>query len=322
VLALLVLLLIAGGAAAYLLTRPTKSTVPNVVTESLSVAQARVQGAGFNVIYQSVPDSHKSGTVIHQFPLGGDRLNTGSTVTLTVSTGPGNISVPSVSGLTEAAARRRLRNAGLKVDGVQKQNSATVASGRVIGSDPSSGQSVASGAFVTLLVSSGQAQVNVPNVTGDAEAAARNTLTNAGFTVTSSSQQSSAVAAGNVIAQNPAPGTKAAPGSAVDIVIATAPTTAKVPSVIGDTAAAAQSTLQSAGFKVTKQTRVTTKQNQDGNVVDQSPKSGNLQKGSTVTIIVGVYQPANTTTTPTTTTPTTTKPTTTPTTSTTTTPGG
>ena len=45
--ALLVALLLAGGGvAAYLLTRPTKVTVPNVVIEQLSTARIRIQDAG------------------------------------------------------------------------------------------------------------------------------------------------------------------------------------------------------------------------------------------------------------------------------------
>ncbi len=318
-LALLILLLAGGAVAAYLLTRPAKDTVPTVVGRSLGIAQTEVQNAGFNVSVQSQQDPHRSGTVIRQFPLGDSRAEAGSTVALTVSTGPGNVNVPTVSGLAEAAARKRLRSAGLKVDGIQMRSSGTVPAGHAIATDPSSGASVGSGSFVTLVISSGKAPLLVPDVTGDTEPAARNTLTNAGFTVTPSKQQSSTVAPGTVISQSPSASSQAAAGTAVSIVIATAPTTAKVPNVVGDTAAAAAGALTSAGFQVTKHTKATSKQNQAGNVIAQSPKGGNLPKGSTVTIVVGVFTPGGTKTTPTPTTTTTTP--TTPTT-TTTTPGG
>ena len=96
--AVAVLLLAGGGAAAYLLTRPEKVAVPTVVLEGVNVAQANIQNAGLtpSLIYRT--DSHRSGKVIAQSPLGGVKVNKGSTVTLTVSQGPGNTTVPSVTG--------------------------------------------------------------------------------------------------------------------------------------------------------------------------------------------------------------------------------
>ena len=45
-----------------------------------------------------VTTAKTAGTVIGQDPLGGTKANKGSTVTLTVSHGPGNATVPSVVG--------------------------------------------------------------------------------------------------------------------------------------------------------------------------------------------------------------------------------
>jgi serine/threonine protein kinase/beta-lactam-binding protein with PASTA domain len=317
VVAVLALLLIAGGIVGFVATRPTKHVIPPVVNEQIADAQATLQGDGFNVNIQSRADTSKPGIVIDQFPLAGVKADTNSVVTLTVSNGPGNVSVPSVAGLSEDAALRRLRRAGLVPSRVQKQNSATVASGQVIGTSPGAETSVAAGSDVTLLVSLGKAQVTVPSVTGDSEAAAKAALSSAGFKVTTSKQQSSTVSPGQVISQSPAAEAKAASGATVGIVIAMAAPTTSVPNVVGDTAAAAKAALKAAGFKVSKTTKTVTNQNKNGNVVSQSPASGTAMKGSTVTIVVGSYQP----TTPTTpTNPTTTSTPTNPTTTTTTTP--
>jgi serine/threonine-protein kinase len=80
------------------------------------------------------------------------------------------------------------------------------------------------------------------------------------------------------------------------------PTTASVPPVVGDTSSAAQNNLKGAGFQVSVQTKDTTKQNQDGIVLTQSPAGGQTaKKQSTVTIVVGKYKaPTHTTTTSTT----------------------
>jgi serine/threonine-protein kinase len=301
-LALLVLLLIGGGVTAYLLTRPATASVPTVVNEKISVAQANVVNFGFTpaVIYE--PSSKPSNVVIAQTPLGGARADKGSTVTLTVSSGPGQASVPSVIQLSEKVARRQIEQQGLKVARVLSESSTTVAKGLATRTDPPAGTLLPQGTGLTLYVSSGKAAVPLPDVTGETESAAKSQLTGDGFTVTTSPQPSSSQPVGTVISQSPAGGTTLAPGSAVSLVIATAPTTASVPPVVGDTAAAATSTLRGAGFTVNKKTQDVAKQNQDGNVISQSPAAGGTaNKGSAVTIVVGHYTPTATTTTTTTT---------------------
>ena len=310
--ALLILVLIGGGVAAYLLTRPAKAQVPRVVNTQLSVAQSLVQSAGFtpNVLFE--PSSAPANTVIDQSPLGGYRADTGSTVTLTVSNGPGNVSVPAVDQLTEKQAVNQIRRSGLKVTRVLTENSSAVKSGSATRTDPPAGTQIPQGSGITLYLSSGKAAVPVPQVVGDTASAARTALSGAGFQVTSTDQPSSTQAPQTVISQSPAAGNLPA-GSEVAIVVAVAPTTTTVPLVVGDTAKAAHDQLTGAGFKVVTKTRKTSKQNEDGLVISQSPSSGaNASKGATVTIIVGAYSGSGgggggtttTTTTPTTTTPT------------------
>jgi eukaryotic-like serine/threonine-protein kinase len=311
----IVLLLAGGGVTAYLLTRPHKASVPVVVNEQLSIAQAAVQNAGFtpNVIYET--SSEPANTVIEQSPLGESRVDTGTVVTLTVSNGPGEVSVPAVDQLSQKAASQAINRAGLKVTRVLTENSNAVATGDATRTDPPAGDLLQQGSGVTLYISSGKANVTVPQVTGDTEQAAKNTLTNAGFTVTTVNQAAtSSQAVGTVISQSPSSGSLA-PGSAVTITIATAPTTASVPSVVGDTAAGATTSLTGAGFTVTKKTQKVTVQSENGNVISQTPAANaTANKGSAVTIVVGKYKGGSTTTTtttPTTTTATTTTPTTT-----------
>ncbi len=153
------LALAAAGVAVYFVTRPTKDTVPTVVGEPLSTAQARVQNAGLtpNVIYRT-DDAHPSGQVINQNPLGGQSVDNGATVTLTVSSGPGNGSVPSLQGLPLAQARALLRSSRLKPGRLVYLTSNQWPIGVVTGSDPQAGQTGAIGTSVTLFVSSRSAQ--------------------------------------------------------------------------------------------------------------------------------------------------------------------
>jgi beta-lactam-binding protein with PASTA domain/predicted Ser/Thr protein kinase len=315
--ALLVALLLAGGGvAAYLLTRPVKLPVPDVINQSVNIATTNVQNAGFSVNILEEPSNHKAGIVFHQDPQPGIKAKSGATVTLTVSQGLGNGVVPTVVGLPQAAAVRAIKAQRLTVR-FESESSNTISKGDATRTDPGAGRPLPVGSSVTLFISSGKAQVPVPDVRGQTQLSATDTLVKLGFNVTTSSQTSKSDTPGSVITQAPAGNTSAAPGSTVNLVIATAPTTASVPPVQGETAGAASGTLTTAGFSVIEQTKDVSRASQDGIVISQRPGGGtNAKLNSTVTIVVGHYTPPNTPTTPTTTTPTTTTPTTSTTTST------
>ncbi len=305
---LLVLLLAGGGAAAYFLTRPKSVVVPVVVGEQLSLASTQLQNAGFAVQTISVTSTHPAGFVIRQNPVGDTKAKQGSTVSLNVSSGPGNTTVPSVADLPLSQARQMIAQARLRVGRTVYQSSSAVPRNDVISSDPNSGATPAVGTAVTLFVSSGPALVSVPDVTGESEGSAKGQLENDGFQVTTTSQVSSTATAGDVISQDPSGGKQVAPGSTVALVIATAPTTATVPNVVGQHADAAQNALKGAGFTVTQQTQSVSDKKQDGLVISQNPAANaTANKGSNVTIVVGQFHNSQTSTqtTPTTTTQTT-----------------
>jgi serine/threonine-protein kinase len=301
--------------AAYLLTKPTPVLVPPVVGEQFAVARQQLLNKGFQVHELNTTSNHPVGYVFGQNPNGGTKADKGSTVTLTVSTGPGNTSVPAVEGQPQDAAKRAIQQARLKVGRVQQQSSNEVPDGDVISTSPTAGQTVPINTSVEIFVSSGKPLVKVPDVTGQPEGSARSALQAVGFQVTTSSQSSSGVNTGNVISQDPTGGTEASSGTTVSLVISTGPptttttttstpTTANVtvPSVTGDTPGQATSALQSAGFRVNQTTKNVTDQSKDGIVLSQSP-SGSAARGSTVTITVGKFQPRGGTTTTTTTGP-------------------
>ncbi len=301
----LVVLLLGGGAAAYVLTRPVQKTVPTVVDETLTVATATISNAGLTPSIIYVQDSKPAGTVIRQSPQGGTKADQGSTVTLTVSQGPGNTNVPTVVGMTESQALRALRRSRLKVGNIRSEHSSQVPAGNATRTIPGAGQQEPVGTTVTLFVSSGKPNVDVPHVIGETEAAARSALQNAGFNPATTNQISSSATPGTVIGQNPPGGTLQPPGTTVTLTVAQAPPPITIPSVKGQTAAAARSALIAAGFKVAEQSQSVNKQANDGIVISQSPGGGSkAKKGTTVTIVVGHYTappPTTSTTNPTTT---------------------
>src|ERR1700731_2484891 len=85
--------------------------------------------------------------------------------------GCAKMTVPNVEGLTQDAATTAITAAKLTVGTVTQQTSNTVAPGKVISQDPPSGNSVAQGSPVNLVISSGPQMVTVPNVEGLTQAA-------------------------------------------------------------------------------------------------------------------------------------------------------
>jgi eukaryotic-like serine/threonine-protein kinase len=92
------------------------ATVPDVLDQTESSARAELEAAGFQVQTVSAPsDSTPEGLVSAQSPDPGTEAPKGSTVTITVSTGPSSATVPNVVGEQREAAQDDLKNAGFKV---------------------------------------------------------------------------------------------------------------------------------------------------------------------------------------------------------------
>jgi serine/threonine protein kinase/beta-lactam-binding protein with PASTA domain len=221
----------------------------------------------------------------------------------------GNISVPAVDNLTLAQARAQIVKANLTVGALTRKASPTVVSGHVISTSPSNGTNVTAHTVVGITVSTGPATKKVPPVIGEQEAQAETTLTSAGlkFTVRNVSSRHPV---GEVTFQTPKAGTKVAPGSTVRINVSKGGT--PLPSVVGQTQAAATTELQGDGFTVTAITATGPTGFAPGTVFKTSPAGGKtVAQGSNVTIYVAAAA-ATPTPTPTTPTPTPTTPTPTP----------
>ena len=254
-----------------LLTQPGNVAVRNVVGQDVQTATASLRADGLKTTVVRTASSRPADRVLAQDPGAGDQAKKGSTVTLTVSSGPGDISVPSVDGLSQQRAIGKLTDAGLVVDRIVHQADESVAKGDVIRSSPDAGVRVQRGSNVTLFVSTGPNQVLVPDVGGLAQADAQRALTDQGFKVSVVQQASDTDPVGTVLRQTPPAGTKADPGTAVTIVVASAPAQVTVPDVTGMQSADAVDALSSAGLEPRESTRPVTDETQDGLVLDQRP---------------------------------------------------
>ncbi|MBA3747300.1 MAG: PASTA domain-containing protein [Solirubrobacterales bacterium] len=302
------LLLFAALVAAVMTLMPSKVEVPSVVGASVSSASQRLRSDGFKVEILRDNSDKPRNTVVGQDPLGETIADEGSTVTLNISDGPPLQAVPDVVGDGRRAARRTLSDAGFKVE-ERTVPSATVKLNRVVSQTPSAKSQYERGATVELVISGGPEQLQVPDVIGKTENEARSALEGAGFRVTVAKQEVDKKEPGTVLSQNPAAGA-ASRGSLVTISVAEEPKQVSVPGVVGRSQNAATETLSDAGLKIDVEETPVDTPDKDGIVQAQTPDPDEkVDRGTTVTITVGVFDPdlnpdpPAATTTPTTTTP-------------------
>jgi beta-lactam-binding protein with PASTA domain/predicted Ser/Thr protein kinase len=287
-----------AGLVAYALTRPSNVAIPDVIGKNSDQASQVLDSAGFKVAIKAVPSGAPRDQVVEQDPIptdrGGGKAEEGSTVTLSVSSGPAIVAVPVVANLNQADATKRLENVGFKVN-VMQQFSKTVPRSLVIGTSPPAGTQLSTAQAVNLLVSRGANTVEVPNVVGLNDQAALATLSNAGLSGTEV-QQDSTEPQGKVLNQSPGAGKRVGRGSQVTIFASTGAIT--VPDVTGQARKTAVTALKKAGFTVAVTEETTTDPTQVGVVISEFPPGGSRgQRGDTVTISVGIASSITTTTT-------------------------
>ena len=220
-----------------------------------------------------------------------------------VSSSGSNYAVPSVVGEPLAKAQQDIVSAHL-IPRVVHGSSTTIPRNDVISTTPPAGTQVPKNSTVTLLVSTGAGKVTVPNVIGETGAAAQSQLQGLGLLVLEKSAPNSTQPSGTVVRQDPAANTQVPRGSTVTIFISGGGV--QVPSVIGYPAATARQILEGDGFNVATKVVAGPAGSTPGEVFSQTPSSGTLPKGATVTIYVAqesTPSPTPTTPSPTPTTP-------------------
>ncbi len=177
-------LVVLAGAGSFFVFRPDSASsitaLPNVV--GLTEAQAREQLQGFTITIQRAPDPRiPRDRVSNQLPLATTRVSLGSAVTLTLSDGPGDATVPTdLIGKPLEEVRTLLIAAGLRVSRTVAVNSEQEP-GIVLKVTPEPGSTIEAGTGVVLEIASGNVQV--PSLVGITEIEAKTLLTQAGFFV-------------------------------------------------------------------------------------------------------------------------------------------
>ncbi|AWS41314.1 PASTA domain-containing protein [Streptosporangium sp. 'caverna'] len=195
----------------------------------------------------------------------------------------GSVSVPVLVGLDRSEALRLIKRAGL-VAGTATSVDSDQRVGQVLSSRPEAGATVKRGTRVNFEFSAG---VRVPELAGLRRRSAEAALTAAGLTTGGVTARCSTQPGGQVLASTPGAGSHVSSGSAVALVVSKRG--AEVPSVIGQSSAAASSALSGAGFAVRTRPRLVDDPSKAGVVLSQNVAPGTCaQPGATVAIVVGV----------------------------------
>jgi beta-lactam-binding protein with PASTA domain len=217
---------------------PATARVPDVMGLPLAQAFTRLEAAGLRPQAKREFSPRPRGRVFRQRPAAGTELEREQTVLLTVSRGPGRVSVPNLIGLREAAAVRALVSAGLEGNVVRVASGGRT--GTVVAQNPVAGIRAVRGSTVRVNVSRGapptttttattaptaptqtgtaSSVATVPDVVGLDAATAERRLRQAGFAVSSVPRDTLDPAEdGIVLEQQPTGGASARSGAQVTI---------------------------------------------------------------------------------------------------------
>jgi beta-lactam-binding protein with PASTA domain len=212
-----------------------------------------------------------------------------------------NVDVPSVEGMQLPAAQQALRDKGFSspqisyvicaptTDGTPPPCTADKI-GNVIKQDPGAGQSVSKSTTIKLTVGKSPNTFALPDESGKSQEDATKDLQSRKLVVspnTTTETVDNPQLIGKVSSTNPPVGSQVSEGATITLVIGKGPDQVSVPDQTGQPFDVAKSNLESAGFKVSKQTKSSTQPKNQ--VLSQNPQ-GNTKAapGSTVTLTVSL----------------------------------
>ncbi len=192
--------------------------VPSLIGLNTKSATDLLRSRNLRMVVKSerADNVFEKGFIVEQEPLAASELTAGEQVSVVVSSGPSNTTVPEIVGLPLEEAQKRLTKIGFKVGQITQGGEGTA--GTITQSTPAPGTTVEKNAEISLVVA--PEGVAVPVLLGVRTGAAKRKIKEAGLKVGKIRWRYNEHKPANlVLAQNPSPGTKVAPGSAVNLVL-------------------------------------------------------------------------------------------------------
>jgi eukaryotic-like serine/threonine-protein kinase len=288
----LVLVLAAGGASAWNWVIAPVQDVPQLMglTEAAAAEVLAEQGLQLLVVGTAHDVDIPEGQVLRQDPGSDAAARRGTTVTVTLSAGPDDVELPDAVGQPASDMAEQLAGPPfhLEVEIVRVFHD-TVGRGEVIRQRPAAGKVVQQGSTVTLRVSRGIEQVEVPDLSGATRAEAIMALEGVGLLGDFTEEYSDEVPEpGAVISQEIDAGTTVDKGTTVAVVVSKGPVTFAIDSYVGQGLEQARTALRGLDLqvRVTEQARPRIgpfPRGEYGRVEAQVPEPGTkVKRGDTV----------------------------------------
>lgn len=220
--------------------------VPSVLASTEEAAKQTLTEANLvpKVNYKE-GDEETKGQVTAQDPVGGTEVKIGSTVTITVNSGPEALEVPQgLIGMTESEARAALAEAGftnvVKQDAPANKETPDTAEDTVVDVQPASGKKLKADSQITIYVATGKS--TLPRVIGMTADEAKQELAKLGFTNVEVWETETSVQAdnGKVTLQNPTGNTTQLRSTSITLTVAKYKAPAPTPAASQPTAAGGQ----------------------------------------------------------------------------------
>lgn len=250
---LIIMAVLAGSVSWFFGFGPGQAVaVPELTRLTVAQAQAKLSATGLDTNTQDIYDDDvETGRVVSSDPAAWARIRKYVPVTLYVSMGPQLFPVPKLVGKDPGSAAAAIGAAKMSLGDISRTYSETAQYGAVLSQKPHAGAQAPRGTKVTLVVSKGPEPIDVPDVAGRTENAARQAVTDAGLKAEISPAPvfSKSVSAGSVVSQEPATG-RLGKGRPVTLTISKGPRMIAVPDLVGKQLDEATDTLEKLGFQV------------------------------------------------------------------------
>ena len=267
--------------------------VPDLAGMTYEEAEAKLKELGLVIAKGEDISSAdiEQGRVVSQMPVKDTNVKKGKTITVRLSSGPGEIEVPDLTNMTFDEAKAALEALGLKIINGGDTFSETIEKGKIANQSPKALEMAKNGEAVTVYISAGPEEKDglVPNLVGSAYTgrdAMDAILAEFDFVLGDVTEEESDETPGTIIRQDPIGGSTAEKGSYINIVIAKARSTVTVPSLISYTVDEARTLLANLGLAI-EVNYVDSATGVPGQIIGQSPTGGTeVAPGTTIYVDV------------------------------------
>ncbi len=195
--------------------------------------------------------------------------------------------VPNVTGKQMAVAKQILEDNKLRVNIAETYDS-SVPVGQVVSQDPEGGSKVKEERLVTIYISKGGEEIEMPELKGMTKSSAEDRLKKLGLKLGTVAEVNSSEPEGTVLSTQPKAGSKVSKGETVDMTVSKGEKKNKLslPSYVGSSLNTAKSNLSANKLRVGNITQEPSEK-PEGTVLSQSPVAGSdVTEGTAIDLVV------------------------------------